>query len=83
MTYEEWHKLRNCYHSHCPDGCEHPQPIILEDRLVCGRCLIRFNETVDMLPCDPTICNEGKRNDTKYPDTNSNREKDTIQSVNE
>ncbi len=46
-------------HYHCPDDCEKPQEIRLEDgRLVCGRCLIRFGETVEMVLCTPEVCDE-------------------------
>lgn len=48
----DWYAERGVDHAHCPDGCEHPQPVVLEDgRLVCRRCLT-FGETVDMEPCD-------------------------------
>lgn len=46
----------NKNHSHCPDGCEHPQPIIIDSKEYCGRCLILFGEEVLMIPCDSEIC---------------------------
>lgn len=53
----QWYQLHDCDHAHCPDGCSKPQPILLADgRLVCGRCLIRFSEVVEMVPCTPETC---------------------------
>jgi hypothetical protein len=49
---EEWYAEHGVYHAHCPDGCEHPQPFILDGKLVCGRCAIKFGEVVEMEPCD-------------------------------
>lgn len=58
-------------HSHCPDGCEHPQPFSatpVEKLAVerawpvgvelefCGRCWHRFGELVVMVPCTPAVC---------------------------
>ena len=58
-NYDEWCEANGCDHGHCPDGCEHPQPVMLEgDRLVCGRCLFRFGERVEMAPCTPETCPE-------------------------
>lgn len=45
-------------HHHCPHGCEHPQPLIYDGKLVCGRCLIMFNEVVEMVLCTPEICGD-------------------------
>jgi hypothetical protein len=57
--HEEWYASHNCDHAHCPDHCEHPQPILLADgRLICGRCAIRFHETVEMVPCTVETCKE-------------------------
>lgn len=39
-------------HGHCPDGCEHPQPVMLDGELLCGRCLIYFGEKVRIEPCN-------------------------------
>lgn len=56
-SVQDWYRDHGCDHAHCPDRCEHPQPILLTDgRLVCGRCLIRFDEVCEMVPCTPEIC---------------------------
>lgn len=58
-NYEKWYKDHGCDHAHCPDGCEHPQPVLLSDgRMVCGRCRHKYGETVEVLPCGPEICKE-------------------------
>jgi hypothetical protein len=58
-AYGEWCERNGCDHGHCPDGCSKPQPVLLADgRLVCGRCLIRFNEASEMVPCTPEVCGE-------------------------
>lgn len=61
-------------HGHCPDGCEHPQPISgvptkplaellyldpSREHEFCGRCWVRFGELVPMAPCAPEICGGG------------------------
>jgi hypothetical protein len=57
--YTEWCAERGCDHAHCPDGCEHPQPVMLVDgRLVCGRCLFKCSEVTEMVPCSPEVCKE-------------------------
>ena len=54
--YTEWCEARGVTHAHCPDGCEHPQPFILEGVLVCGRCYFVYREVVAMVPCTPEYC---------------------------
>lgn len=61
MTDLEWYTAHNCTHAHCPGDCEHPQPFILDDKLVCGRCYFKYDEVVEMIPCTPQVC------DTDYP----------------
>jgi hypothetical protein len=56
MSEEEWYKKNNCEHAHCPDNCEHPQPFMRNSKLLCGRCWFKFNEEVEMIPCDQDIC---------------------------
>lgn len=51
MTYTQWCIENKCTHGHCPDGCEHPQPISLDTKLVCGRCWIVFSDVVEIVPC--------------------------------
>jgi hypothetical protein len=56
-AYSIWCFLRGCTHGHCPDHCEHPQPILLATgQFVCGRCLIRFGEISEMIACTPDNC---------------------------
>jgi hypothetical protein len=54
-------------HGHCPEGCEHPQPITADGnprsppgaitgRQYCGRCWVKFDELVEMEPCTPETC---------------------------
>jgi hypothetical protein len=58
--YVAWCAARGCGHAHCPDGCEKPMPILLDDgRMVCGRCLVRFGEVVEVVPCVPGVCGVG------------------------
>lgn len=61
-------------HTHCPDGCEHPQPfrallnldqvwdfLYLEPEIeyeFCGRCWHRFKELTVMVPCEPPYCQD-------------------------
>ncbi len=54
--YTRWCRTRGVTHAHCPRGCEHPQPVAVGDRLLCGRCLILFGEEVECLPCGPETC---------------------------
>ncbi len=56
-------------HSHCPDRCEHPQPFLYADKLVCGRCLIRFGEVVEMVPCTTEICHDLPLSDVRAGET--------------
>jgi hypothetical protein len=39
LTYAEWCREHGCSHGHCPTACEHPQPVMVDGRPVCGRCL--------------------------------------------
>ena len=44
-------------HYHCPDGCEKPQPVTLDDgKTYCGRCLHKYGDMVEVIPCDSDIC---------------------------
>ena len=57
QTNAEWYAAHGCDHAHCPHGCEHPQPFLIDDgRLVCGRCAILDNVLSEMLPCTPEVC---------------------------
>lgn len=59
MTYAAWCAANGCDHGHCPDACEHPQPVALDDgRLVCGRCLFKYGEVCVMVACVPEVCGE-------------------------
>ena len=54
--YTVWCRERNVTHAHCPHECEHPQPFMLDGKLVCGRCAIVCGEIVEMVPCTPEDC---------------------------
>jgi hypothetical protein len=56
MNYGEWCLLTGCKHGHCPYDCEHPQPFILDGRLLCGRCAAKDDELIDMIPCTLEDC---------------------------
>jgi hypothetical protein len=43
-------------HYHCPEECEHPQPFILGELLLCGRCWFRDGELTPMVECSPEVC---------------------------
>lgn len=46
-------------HSHCPHGCEHPQPILSEDgKEYCGCHWFKDKVLVEMIPCDSNTCDE-------------------------
>lgn len=55
LTTEEWYLAHGCDHAHCPCDCEHPQPWVTGDRLVCGCCAVD-GELCDMVPCTPEVC---------------------------
>lgn len=56
MTKREWYEKHGCTHAHCPHECEHPQPLLDGDELLCGRCLILCGERSAMIPCTPETC---------------------------
>lgn len=56
MTKQEWYAKHNCQHAHCPDECEHPQPFLDGDEMLCGRCWHLFGERSLMIPCTPEVC---------------------------
>lgn len=59
MDLETWCKEHGCTHSHCPNECSKPQPIVLPDgRCLCGCCLVIHGEEVEMVPCVPATCGE-------------------------
>ena len=43
-------------HYHCPHGCEHPQPFIVGELLLCGRCYFVEDCLTVMVPCVPDLC---------------------------
>jgi hypothetical protein len=45
-------------HFHCPQGCEHPQPFIAGELLLCGRCYFVHDELTPMEPCTPELCGD-------------------------
>jgi hypothetical protein len=52
-----WLAAHSCDHAHCPEGCEKPQPRMIDGgRLVCGRCLVIEGRISEMIPCVPEIC---------------------------
>jgi hypothetical protein len=56
LTVKEWYKVHGVNHAHCPNGCEHPQPFIINDELMCGRCAHKDGIFVPMVPCRPEVC---------------------------
>jgi hypothetical protein len=55
-TTAKWYTAHNCTHAHCPHDCEHPQPQLDGDDLLCGRCLVIERRRTPMLPCTPEVC---------------------------
>jgi hypothetical protein len=54
---DRWYAERNCWHAHCPEDCEHPQPFLTSDgRLLCGRCWVMEQRVSEMIPCTPDAC---------------------------
>lgn len=51
-----WYLARGCGHAHCPFGCEHPQPFLIEGVLLCGRCWFKERLRTPMIPCGPEVC---------------------------
>lgn len=50
-------------HSHCPYGCEHPQPFVHEGKEYCGRCWFVYKiGLVEMIPCTPETCPDDVEN---------------------
>lgn len=46
-------------HSHCPKGCEHPQPVKVADgRTLCMRCLCKFGIESETIPCTAETCDD-------------------------
>lgn len=64
-TTQLWYKYYGCTHAHCPYECEHPQPFIHNNELVCGRCWFLCNQRTLMIPCTPAICEERRERSTK------------------
>lgn len=55
--YYLWCLARGVQHAHCPDGCDHPQPILADDgELYCGRCWVQDRVKSRMVPCTPEAC---------------------------
>lgn len=55
--YTLWCSWHGVSHGHCPLGCEHPQPVMLDDaRVVCGRCLIVDRTITPIVPCTQDVC---------------------------
>lgn len=50
--YGGWCQFFNVNHAHCPDNCEHPQPIVVDHKLICGRCWFKYNQITLMTPCE-------------------------------
>lgn len=51
MTIHEWYDWHQCTHAHCPQGCDHPQPFLWADKLLCGRCYFTEGVYTEMIPC--------------------------------
>jgi len=39
-------------HYHCPISCEHPQPFITGELLLCGRCYFVDDQITPMVECE-------------------------------
>jgi len=59
MSEEEWYQQNGCEHAHCPYDCDHPQPIMDGEKLICASCLhaSQGKAFVEMIPCTPDVCN--------------------------
>lgn len=55
-----WYKAHGCNHAHCPRGCEHPQPRLVDGVMACGRCLVLQGVLTPCEPCTPRTC-EGEQ----------------------
>lgn len=51
MTLPEWYALHQCDHAHCPEGCEHPQPVLDGEELICGKHWVILKIRLPMTPC--------------------------------
>ena len=58
MSEVEWYRWHGASHAHCPNGCEKPQPVLVDGRMLCSKCGYYDKRTVDMLPCTPETCDE-------------------------
>lgn len=59
-NYQEWLKINQCTHAHCIRGdfwCPKPQPLMLNNQLICGHCLVIDSIISEMVPCTPEVCN--------------------------
>lgn len=56
VTEQEWYVKHNCTHAHCIDECEHPQPYMDDEALLCGRCAALCGVRSEMMPCVPGDC---------------------------
>jgi hypothetical protein len=56
LTYAEWCKRHGCTHGHCVADCPKPQPVMVDGRPVCGRCLAYEGVLRDVVPCTPEVC---------------------------
>jgi hypothetical protein len=43
-------------HLHCPEGCEHPQPVCIGEMILCGLCLYWHDRVTPMEVCTPENC---------------------------
>lgn len=51
-----WYARHDCSHAHCPLDCEHPQPFLDGDILLCGRCWFIEGRQTEMVACTPDVC---------------------------
>ena len=56
INENNWYSQYDTDHAHCPYNCEHPQPFMNEEDLICGRCWFVDCIRSVMIPCIPSTC---------------------------
>lgn len=66
-------------HSHCPNECEHPQPMTLETGVeICGSCWYHYHIITNMIPCTPETCLEMQNHQNTHADESSSLQEDIV-----
>jgi len=58
MDNQKWYEDNNCTHAHCPEGCDKPQPSLVNRKMLCMRCYVKYGVISEMIPCDPKNCED-------------------------